>query len=126
MASYFLLQILLAMEITISCNSKIISPSPSLLVTRFNNAPTGGHSRDVGNKTSIRIVNSQVCGGLLKYSSVSVRLLCRATHLGGRGLTDNFCGTQKTEQFIKTLCVSYWSPNTNLILKHSRKHGYIL
>jgi hypothetical protein len=32
-------------------------------VIRFNNAPTGGeHARDVGSKTSLRIVNSQVVG----------------------------------------------------------------
>ena len=30
------------------------------LVLRFNNAPTDGHEKDVGQKTSIRIVNSQV------------------------------------------------------------------
>ena len=30
------------------------------LVLRFNNAPTEGHEEDVGRKTSIRIVNSQV------------------------------------------------------------------
>ena len=30
------------------------------LVLRFNNAPTEGHEVDVGKKTSIRIVNSQV------------------------------------------------------------------
>ena len=30
------------------------------LVLRFNNAPTEQHERDVGRKTSIRIVNSQV------------------------------------------------------------------
>jgi len=31
-------------------------------VIRFNNAPTLGYEKDVGNKTSIRIVNSQVVG----------------------------------------------------------------
>ena len=31
-------------------------------VIRFNNAPTKGHERDVGKKTSLRIVNSQVVG----------------------------------------------------------------
>lgn len=30
------------------------------LVLRFNNAPTAEHARDVGKKTSIRVVNSQV------------------------------------------------------------------
>lgn len=29
-------------------------------VLRFNAAPTEGYERDVGNKTSIRIINSQV------------------------------------------------------------------
>lgn len=31
-------------------------------VIRFNNAPTAGHEKDVGSKTSLRIVNSQVVG----------------------------------------------------------------
>ena len=32
-----------------------------MFATRFNNAPTGGeHMKDVGRKTSIRVVNSQV------------------------------------------------------------------
>ena len=31
-------------------------------VIRFNNAPTKGHVKDVGSKTSLRIVNSQVVG----------------------------------------------------------------
>jgi len=30
------------------------------LVIRFNNAPTEGYSKDVGNRTSVRVVNSQV------------------------------------------------------------------
>ena len=30
------------------------------IVLRFNNAPTDNHTKDVGKKTSIRIVNSQV------------------------------------------------------------------
>uniref|UniRef100_A0A4W5MIU8 Beta-galactoside alpha-2,6-sialyltransferase 2 n=1 Tax=Hucho hucho TaxID=62062 RepID=A0A4W5MIU8_9TELE len=30
-------------------------------VLRFNTAPTEGYERDVGNKTTIRIINSQVC-----------------------------------------------------------------
>lgn len=30
------------------------------IVMRFNHAPTEGYQNDVGNKTSIRIVNSQV------------------------------------------------------------------
>ncbi len=30
------------------------------VVVRFNNAPTKGYERDVGTKTSLRIVNSQV------------------------------------------------------------------
>lgn len=30
-------------------------------VLRFNSAPTKGYERDVGNKTTIRIINSQVC-----------------------------------------------------------------
>ncbi len=32
------------------------------MVIRFNDAPTRGHERDVGGKTSLRIVNSQVVG----------------------------------------------------------------
>lgn len=30
------------------------------IVLRFNNAPTKGHEKDVGSKTTIRVVNSQV------------------------------------------------------------------
>lgn len=30
------------------------------IVLRFNHAPTKGHEQDVGNKTTIRVVNSQV------------------------------------------------------------------
>ena len=32
------------------------------IYSRFNNAPTKGYERDVGSKTSLRIVNSQVVG----------------------------------------------------------------
>lgn len=30
------------------------------IVLRFNHAPTKGHEKDVGSKTTIRVVNSQV------------------------------------------------------------------
>ena len=34
----------------------------AFFVVRFNDAPTRGYERDVGSKTSLRIVNSQVVG----------------------------------------------------------------
>lgn len=34
------------------------------IVLRFNDAPTNGYEQDVGNKTTIRVVNSQVIYGV--------------------------------------------------------------
>lgn len=38
-------------------------------VLRFNAAPTEGYERDVGNKTTIRIINSQVSESLTLYDA---------------------------------------------------------
>lgn len=38
-------------------------------VLRFNAAPTDGYERDVGNKTTIRIINSQVSVSVALYDA---------------------------------------------------------
>ena len=44
------------------------------IVLRFNDAPTEGHVEDVGKKTTIRIVNSQVTTSNLFFYSVAAQM----------------------------------------------------
>jgi len=42
------------------CECIALLPDTHDIVMRFNHAPTQGHEVDVGSKTTIRVVNSQV------------------------------------------------------------------
>ena len=54
------------LEVTLS----LVPPSDTHdAVLRFNAAPTEGYERDVGNKTTIRIINSQVSEGLALFNA---------------------------------------------------------
>ncbi|XP_064167633.1 beta-galactoside alpha-2,6-sialyltransferase 2-like [Anguilla rostrata] len=48
------------MKMVITLSLLLPSPDSHEAVLRFNAAPTGGYENDVGNKTTIRIINSQI------------------------------------------------------------------